>query len=127
MKKLLLTALLALTVVCAFAQSRYRVYMVRSGPWNTYTREYDTREHVTDMVMEFDNSVIRMSDDARSVYIVRNYREVKNDYQGSMAQWDGVDEKGRSVGVYMTFNKIDKTASLAVVYSDFMFQYYFYE
>lgn len=126
MKKLF-TVVLVLGCVLSFAQSTYRIYMVRSGPFNTYTREYDTRETTANMVMEFDNSVVRISDNAHSVYIARNYREIKNDYEGSIGKWDGVDEKGRNVGIYMTFNKAANESSLAIVYNDFIFQYFFYE
>lgn len=79
------------------------------------------------MVMMFDNSVIKVFDDARSVYIVRNYREIQNDYRGIIGKWDGVDEKGRSVGVFMSFINQTKEQFLTIAYNDFIFHYYFYE
>lgn len=128
MKKLILTIILFLCVLFQInAQSRYHVYMVRSGPYNNYSGQYDTNDHMTNMTIEFDNSVVRISDNARSVYIVRNYQEIKNDNQGNIAKWDGIDEKGRNVGVYMTFNKVANESSLAIVYNDYMFQYFFNE
>lgn len=126
MKKILIT-LLIFVASFSYSQNQYHIYKVRSGPYNQYTKEYDLRDNYVSIGMVFDNSVVRIFDEARSVYITRNYREIKNDYTGTIAKWDGVDEKGRSVGIFMAYNKQSNESSIAVVYNDFMFQYFFNE
>lgn len=124
MKHLLVTLAILLGTV-AYGQHEYHIYKVLTGPYNNYTNQYDTREKEVNIRMVFDNSVVRIYDDARSVYIVRNHQEVKNDQQGMISKWDAVDERNRNVGIYMAMNRQTGEQSLAVVYSDFMFQYFF--
>lgn len=127
MKKLLTILFIFACVLPSQSQTRYNIYKVVSGPKNQYTNEYVVQENSVNMVMMFDNSVIKVFDDARSVYIVRNYNEIQNDYRGIIGKWDGVDEKGRSVGVFMSFINQTKEQFLTIAYNDFIFHYYFYE
>jgi hypothetical protein len=127
MRKLFTIVLVLVCVLSSQSQTQYHIYKVVSGPKNIYTNEYNTQEHSVGIGMIFDNSVIRIFDEARSVYIVRNYREIQNDYRTMIGKWDGVDEKSRSVGVFMTFNKQTKEQFVTIAYNDFIFQYYFYE
>lgn len=126
MKKILVLLAILISGI-AFSQQEYRIYKIKFGPKNNYTNDYDTQENRVNMRMILDNSVVKIFDDARSVYITKNYRVIKEDSQGSIAKWDAVDERGRNVGIFMTFNKETNESSLAVMYNDFMFQYFFVE
>lgn len=124
MKKLI-ASLLVLLCTAVYSQTEYRIYKINYGPKNEYTGNYDTKEESADMRMVFDNSVVRIYDEARSVYIVTNHQEIKDDSEGAVAKWDAKDERGRNVGIFMVLNRKTGEQSLAVAYSDFMFQYFF--
>lgn len=125
MKKILIV-ILVFVCTLVYSQSNLNIYKVRYGPYNPYTEKFETDENFVDIRMTLENSVIKIYDDAHSVYIVRNHEEIRNDYQFIVSRWDGIDEKGRAVIVYMSFNKKDVESSLSIVYREYLLQYYFH-
>jgi hypothetical protein len=73
-----------------------------------------------------ENSVIRVSDEANSVYIVNNSSIDQDDSQAIIASWDAVDEKARRCKIFMGVNKPTGVKSIIVMYNDYMLQYFHY-
>jgi hypothetical protein len=112
--------------MCVFSQTTLQVYSVSSGPWNPYTQKFDLQTTEQSMTIYLENSVIRLTDRANSVYIVNNSVIEQNDYNAVIASWDAVDEKARRCKIFMGMNKSTGIKSMIVTYNDYMLQYFHY-
>jgi hypothetical protein len=124
MKKLIILFLLFYTST-SFAQSDGLIYMVASGPWNTYTQKYDLTYRDVNMSFRLEKSVIYINDGANSVYITENSVLEQDDSRAIIVSWDARDERSRRCRIFMGQNHSTGDKSLIVTYSDYMFQYFY--
>ena len=125
MKKTLIALLLFLYSFTTSAQSDGLIYMVASGPWNTYSQQYDLKYRDVNMSFRLEKSVIYISDGANSVYITENSVLEQDDSRAFIVSWDARDERSRRCRIFMGQNHSTGDKSLIVSYSDYMFQYFY--
>jgi len=124
MKKLI-TLFLFLYAGVVMGQSDGLIYMVASGPWNTYTQKYDLTYRDVNISFRLEKSVIYISDGANSVYITENSVLEQDDSRAFIVSWDARDERSRRCRIFMGQNHSTGDKSLIVSYSDYMFQYFY--
>jgi len=124
MKKLI-TLFLFLYAGVVMGQSDGLIYMVASGPWNTYTQKHDLTYRDANMSFRLENSVIFINDNAHSVYITENSVVEQNDSRALIVSWDARDEKSRRCKIFMGQNHSTGEKSIIVSYNDYMFQYFY--
>jgi hypothetical protein len=124
MKKLIILLLVLYTNIST-AQSDGSIYMVASGPWNTYTQKFDLTYRDVNMSFRLEKSVVYINDAAHSVYITENSIVEQNDYRAFIMSWDARDERNRRCKIFIGQDHSDGEKSLIVSYSDHMFQYFY--
>ena len=125
MKKVF-TFIFVLTTLFSFSQQILEVYKIKSGPYNKYTETFNLESRESNMRIFLDNSTVRMTDEARSVYIVNNSILRENNGSAYIMQWDAIDEKARKCSMFMTYNRNINEKIITILYSDFVFHYYHY-
>ena len=73
-----------------------------------------------------DKSVVRITDEARSVYIVNNSILREDNDNSFVMQWDAIDEKARKCSMFMIYDRIKNEKIITIVYTDYVFHYYYY-
>lgn len=128
MKKITLTlALLILVATQALSQAQFRAYLVRSGPYNPYTKEFDTEEITANILITMENSVVRVRDNAHSVYITRNPTVDRDNTDMKAVRWEAIDEKGRDLYLSIIEHRNSGRWSMLLIYNDYMLQYFIEE
>jgi hypothetical protein len=122
-----MVALLCLPLL-AFGQSQVlQVYKIRTGYWNQFTESFDRfTEQESGMQILLEKNVVRISDEAHSVYIVNNSEVKQNDSEAIVVQWDAVDEKARPCAIFMAANRARNEKIFSVVYPTFILHYFYY-
>jgi hypothetical protein len=128
MKKITLTlVLLLLLALPTLAQTQFRAYLVRSGPYNPYTKEFDTEEIESNILITMENSVVKVRDNAHSVYITRNPTLDRDNTEMRAVRWEAIDEKGRDLYLSIIEHRNTGRWSMVLIYNDYMLQYFIEE
>lgn len=123
MKKLLTTLTVTLFTLASFAQSNTSTAVfVQSGDWDKKTENYiwENDIHKAQIEFTFQQQVIIVQDEARSVYVTSNYQE-----EDEASYWDAIDENGTKcfIAMYNAYGYV----VLEVFYGNLCFRYYFEE
>lgn len=116
--------LLLLLALATQAQTHFRTYLIRSGPYNQYTKEFETQEIEAHILITMENSVVRVRDDAHSVYITRNPVLDRDNAEMKAVRWEAIDEKGRDLFLSIIEHRTWNRWSLLLIYPDYMLQYF---
>jgi len=125
MKKLFII-IFVLCALISFSQETLQVYKIKSGPYNQYTETFNLQTRESGMRIFLDKSVVRITDEARSVYIVNNSILREDNDNSFVMQWDAIDEKARKCSMFMIYDRIKNEKIITIVYTDYVFHYYYY-
>lgn len=126
MKTILIYIFTTIITFSVYGQSKFMIYKVVSGPWNSYDQEYELNENYVNMSMEMHSNIVRINDRVNSTYFLTNHEVTKDNYEIRMDSWDCVDEKGRNCKMLLGKSRVGPEKTISVVYKDYAFNYYFY-
>lgn len=120
-----LTIILLFISSFLFGQNVFRVYLVTSGPYDYYEKDFKLSENYTNLTIEVNNDVIRVNDRVSSTYFTSDHEVYRDDYEMRVDSWDAKDEKGRNCKILLANNRRSPDRSLSVIYNDYVFNYFF--
>jgi len=107
--------------------SRFTIYEVSASAWDNYTENYDEIHRTpVNMEMTIDQWIVNISDDAHSRYVLNDYALEYDNLDGRMVTYKAIDEKSRSCGIIMYYNRELKVHTFSVVYGDILYTYYYF-
>lgn len=126
MRKILLTLFLFISFF-SFSQNVGHAYKVVLGPWDESTQGFILHQQKVDMRIFFEKTIIRVEDYVNSTYMTSNGRIEEDDDTYKIVSWDAIDEKSRKCKIFLGFYVKTREKSLAIIYPNYIFQYYYYD